>query len=91
MARHNGHETYSQRLADARRKAVEHCADFFERSGVKYDCLKTVQDTVAPELNRLAGLPEFQHYNVNSRMNLQRVGDEVHRRWKANQGEQTDA
>jgi hypothetical protein len=61
---------------------VRLCADFFERSGVKYDCLKTVQDTVAPELNRLAGLPEFEHYNVNSRMNLQRVGDEVHRRWK---------
>lgn len=74
--------SYSARMGAARTKVVGLAADFFERSGVRYDCLKTVQDTVKPELDRLATLEEFRPYNVNSTNQLRRVGDEVHRRWK---------
>jgi hypothetical protein len=76
-------ESYAARVGAARRKAITHCADFFERSGVEYDCLNTVHNTVRPELERIAQLEEFRPYNVASPNNLRRVGAEVHARWKA--------
>lgn len=82
MSRRNGEASYSARLGAARTKAANLAADFFEHSGVNYDCLKTVQDTIKPELDRLATLEEFRPYNVNSTNNLRRAADEVHRRWK---------
>jgi hypothetical protein len=82
MARNRSGESYSQRISAARRKAVIHCADFFDRSGVEYDCLKTVERIVEPELQAIAEQAEYAPYNVASPNNLRRVLDEVHNRWK---------
>lgn len=82
MAKDRGGESYSARLAAARQKAINYCADFFEASGVEYTCLKVVMDTVAATLASLANLDEFRPYNVNTTRTLQRIADEVHKRWR---------
>lgn len=91
MARRSTGESYSQRINAARRKAVIHCADFFERSGVEYDCLKTVERIVEPELQAIAEQSEYAPYNVASPNNLRRVLDEVHNRWKKRNAAALDA
>jgi hypothetical protein len=80
--RNNGAESYSARMGEARRQATIHCADFFERSGVEYTCLKVVHDTVKPELERIHAARLFGPYNLDTPNMLRRIGDEVHNRWK---------
>ena len=69
----------------ARAMAVELCVEFFFRSDARYTCAAVVIETVKPELQRLAGLPDFRGLNVNTHYTLNRVADEVHRRWKERQ------